>query len=58
MTNIKLVETKEKDYAVTVIQDVVNSVEAFGSIVMDEDGEFDDMLPEYIAFSAKHSIVF
>lgn len=46
------------DYAVTVIQDVVNSVEAFGSIVMDEDGEFDDMLPEYIAFSAKHSIVF
>ena len=46
------------DYAVTIIQDISNSIEAFGAIVMDEDGEFDDMIPEYITFANKHSIVF
>ena len=46
------------DYAVTAIQDITNSVDSFKTIIMDEDGEFDDALPEFITFAGKHSIVF
>lgn len=46
------------DYAISTIQDISMSVESFVSIVMDEDGIFDEMLPEFMTFAGKHSIVF
>ena len=46
------------DYAISTIQDISNSIECFSLMILDEDLGFDELLPEFLGFAAKHSIVF
>lgn len=46
------------DYAISTIQDIAKSVNPFPQIVLSEDGLFDDKLPEFLDFTAKHNIIF